>query len=235
MICALCLETRELRESHIIPEFMFHSMYDEIHRFHVLSDKHPNQFAQKGLRQRLLCDACEQKLGRYERYVSLLMSGGISLEIEPRESFIVFRGVDYKMLRMFQLSVLWRASICNLKFFSQVKLGPHDERIRQLLVDDNPGKPWQYACLMFALVHDGTVVEDLMVQPTEVRLDSVPCYRFVFGGHFWLYFVANHQHPRKIETASLEPSGELRIRMKNISDVKYITDFGHTLVEQGKV
>lgn len=235
MACALCLETRELRESHIIPEFMFRSMYDEVHRYHVLSDKYPNKFAQKGLRQELLCDGCEQRLGRHERYVSLLMSGGIPLQVEPRESFIVFRGVDYKALRMFQLSVLWRASICTLDFFSQVSLGPHDERIRQLLVNDDPGQPWQYGCLMFSLVHDGAVVEDLMVQPTEVRLDGVPCYRFVFGGHFWLYFVAKHQHPRKIEAVSLDVSGELRIRRKNIAEIKYITDFGSALAKQGKV
>ena len=210
-------------------------MYDDIHRYHVLSDKYPNKLAQKGLRQRLLCGACEQKLGRHERYVSLLMSGGIPLQVEPHEMFIVFRGVDYKALRMFQLSVLWRASISTLDFFRHVSLGPHNERIRTLLIDDDPGQPWQYGCLMFALVHEGAVVEDLMVQPTEVRLEGVPCYRFVFGGHFWLYFVAKHQHPRKLETASLDPSGELRIRKKSIAEIEYITDFGRELVDQGKV
>ena len=70
---------------------------------------------------------------------------------------------------------------------------------------------------MFAVVHDEAVVHDLMAQPSEVPLDGIPCYRFVFGGHFWLYLVANHQHPRKIETASLDPSGELRIRPKNLA------------------
>lgn len=235
MLCALCQEERELRESHIIPEFMFRTMYDEIHRFHVLSDKRPNQLAQKGLRQKLLCDSCEQHLGRHERYVSLLMTGAIPLEVEPRESYVIFRGIDYKALRLFQLSVLWRSSICDLPFFSEVSLGQHEERVRQLLLNDDPGLSWQYGCLMFALIHAGAVVDDLMVQPTKVRLDSVPCYRFVFGGHFWLFFVANHQHPRKIESASLDPSGELRIRMKNVAEIKYITEFGRTLIEQGKV
>lgn len=37
MACALCRQERELKNSHIIPEFMYGSLHDEIHRFHLLS------------------------------------------------------------------------------------------------------------------------------------------------------------------------------------------------------
>jgi hypothetical protein len=73
------------------------------------------------------------------------------------------------------------------------------------------------------------------VQPTPSRLDDVLCYRFIFGGHAWLYFVASHRHAKKLETSSLDPSGELRLVMKDLSELKYVTDFGRTLAEQGKL
>jgi hypothetical protein len=235
MICALCYSDGELRLSHVIPEFMYASLYDDKHRFHILSDKQRSRYAQKGQRETLLCDRCEQRFSVYERYVSLLMNGGIPLEYETRGRLIIIRGVDYKALRMFQLSVLWRAGVSTLPFFSQVSLGQHQERIRKLLFDDDPGVPWQYGCLMYALIYDGRVQEDLVVQPTPSRLDDVPCYRFIFGGHAWLYLVASHQHAKKLETASLDPSGELRLAMKSLGDLKYVADFGRTLVEQGKL
>lgn len=233
--CALCYAREELRKSHVIPAFLHKALYDAKHRFHVLSDKHPHRYAQQGLYQRLLCGKCEQRLSVHERYVSLLLNGGIPLEAEPQGRLIILRGVDYKALRMFQLSVLWRAAISTLPFFSQVSLGSHQERIRQMLLNEDPGVPWQYACHMFALVHDGAVQQDLIVQPTRTKIDNVPCYRFVFGGHFWLYFVASHQHHKKIETASLDPAGELRVRIKNVADIPFLVKFGRSLLEQGKL
>jgi hypothetical protein len=47
--------------------------------------------------------------------------------------------------------------------------------------------------------------------------------------------VASHQHAKKLETASLDPSGELRLVMKSLSDLKYVDDFGRALVQQGKL
>ncbi len=235
MICALCRKEAELRDSHIIPEFMYASLYDHKHRFHRLSDKKPTRYAQKGLREKLLCDDCEQLLGIHERYASLLMNGGLPLEYEVQGRLIIIRGINYRALRLFQLSILWRAGVSALPFFSKVSLGPHEEAIRTLLLRGEPGAPWQYGCFMYALIYDGKVQEDLVVQPIASRLDDVRCYRFIFGGHCWLYFVATHQHAKKLEATSLDPSGELRLLMKSLADLKDIADFGRELVEQGKL
>ncbi len=181
-----------------------------------------------------MCDGCEQQFGVYERYVSLLFGGGIQLGYETQGQLIVIRGVQYKALRMFQLSILWRASVSTLPFFSQVSLGPHEERIRTLLMNDDVGTPWQYGCLMYALLHEGNVQEDLIVQPTWTKVDDVFGYRFVFGGHLWLYFVASHQHPKRLETASSIPRGSCT-SLKDVGSAHFLTDFGRTLAEQGKL
>src|SRR5205809_2236864 len=75
--CALCRQERPLRKSHVIPEFMFKPLYDEKHRFwsvtNVLSKQ--NRLFQKGLREKLLCDACEQRLSEHESYASAVFFG----------------------------------------------------------------------------------------------------------------------------------------------------------------
>lgn len=235
MTCALCRKNAALRDSHIIPEFLYTALYDEKHRFHVLSDQDRSRYKQSGLYEKLLCGDCEQRFSVHERYVSLLLRGGLPLECEPQGQVLVFRGVDYKALRMFQLSILWRAAVSASAFFKSVALGKHEERLRSLLLRDDPGHPWQYGCVMFTLLHERRVQQDLIYPPIRVRVSEVPCYRFIFGGFAWLYFVASHPHARKIELASLDLSGELRLFKKDISEVKDIKDFGRSLAAQGKL
>jgi hypothetical protein len=237
MACALCRQQRELRNSHIIPEFMYGSLYDEIHRFHVLSVEptKPNRFLQKGLRQPLLCGPCEQRVGTFERYVSLLMGGGLELEYETNRRQVLVRGVDYKAVRMFQLSILWRAGVSSLPFFSHVALGPHQETLRVLIDTDDSGTPWRYSCLMFTLIHEGRIQEDVIMQPAMIRVDSVSACRFVFGGHVWVYLVANHRTPSDRERFGVQPSGELTIYVTDLTSASFITGFAGVLAEQGKL
>ncbi|MFK7863229.1 MAG: hypothetical protein AB8B95_03280 [Pseudohongiellaceae bacterium] len=42
--------------------------------------------------------------------------------------------IDYTKLKLFALSVLWRAHITKHKFFDKVSLGPHEHNIRELLL-----------------------------------------------------------------------------------------------------
>ena len=63
----MCKVNGDLQRSHIIPEFFYRLVYDaKPRRFHVVSAKQSDRetFEQKGLRESLLCRACEQKLGR---------------------------------------------------------------------------------------------------------------------------------------------------------------------------
>lgn len=68
MACALCLVNTQLRLSHIVPEFMYRQMYDVKHRFFAMTAMSSERVRlhQKGLREELLCDQCEQRFCRYE-------------------------------------------------------------------------------------------------------------------------------------------------------------------------
>src|SRR5690606_40605054 len=121
MACRLCREEAPLKKSHIIPEFLYASMYDEKHRFHELStsENKKNRFSQKGMREILLCGNCEQKLSKHERYASLLLGGGIPITYRPRGKFIKAEGLEYASFKLFGLSILWRASVSTLDVFNQ--------------------------------------------------------------------------------------------------------------------
>ncbi|MET0049372.1 MAG: hypothetical protein ABW066_16470 [Sedimenticola sp.] len=55
---------------------------------------------------------------------------------------------DYIKLKLFFLSVLWRASVSSQPFFRRVDLGPHEVTIRKALLDGDPGdSDWYAVCL----------------------------------------------------------------------------------------
>src|ERR1700722_5312758 len=84
MNCALCQSNSPLRDSHIIPEFLYKELYDKIQRFHVvpLDASKPEHFEQKGLYEKLLCKVCEQKFSVWEKYAKEAFCEGIRIKIE---------------------------------------------------------------------------------------------------------------------------------------------------------
>ena len=207
--CALCKQSKTLCRSHIIPEFMYSSLYDEKHKFYVLSANlaKPSWTEQKGLRERLLCQACETKLSRWEDYACDLLSNRVPTVAKRSGDLIWVHGADYTRFKLFQLSILWRAAVSSLQIFSNVVLGPHEERIRVRLLAEDPGQAWEYGCALYALTTPTGVDRSLIVQPTLTYIDGIHTYHFVFGGLVWLYFVSSHPPERAASTGFVQRNG----------------------------
>jgi len=76
-ICKLCLHEKELRHSHILPEFMYQNLYDQApKRFYTLTvnldkaEESKKKIEQKGIREYLLCGDCEVQLSKFENYAA---------------------------------------------------------------------------------------------------------------------------------------------------------------------
>ena len=236
--CALCLYEVRLQRSHIIPEFLYKRMYDDKHRFHILSavKELDDKMAQKGFRENLLCEKCETKLSRWEDYACKAIYGGKELTIEKIGRVIEVRDVDYAKMKLFQLSILWRAGVSKLEFFKRVDLGIHEERLRQMLLLEQPGQDYEYGCLVFGLTdYEGNTASELIVQPNPVRMGSHNGYRFVFGGFSWNYVVTSHRPKEPFTIGFLTTSGIMRFIRKNIFEADFMREFGEQRSLQRKV
>jgi len=80
----------------------------------------------------------------------------LSLPLLPDPVFTA----DYKKMKLFQLSILWRAAEATGEFFSAVILPTHHrERLRQMLLTEKPGADHEYFCTMARLVASPAVQE----------------------------------------------------------------------------
>ena len=231
MPCALCLQDVELRRSHIIPEFLYETLYDDKHRLQVLSiiPDQSNWREQKGLRERLLCNTCEQRLSVWERYASLVLKGGIELIYRTEGNLVHIADLDYAQFKLFQISVLWRAGVSSLPFFENVQLGKHAETLRRLLLAGDPGSSERYGCFMFGLKHEAQAFTGVIMQPGKVRLHGHTAYRFVFGGFLWVMLVSSHDLGAPLNQCTLSADGETALQIRNATEMQNLISFSNYL------
>ncbi|MDV7213567.1 hypothetical protein [Azotobacter beijerinckii] len=236
MRCALCFKESSLRKSHIIPEFLYKALYDDKHRFHVLSTlpAQENWKEQKGLRENLLCDVCEQRISIWERYACMVLKGGVKLTYAREGNVVHVSGLDYAKFKLFQMSVLWRAGVSSLQFFEKVQLGKHSEILRRMLLDGDPGPPERYGCFMFGLKHEAKAFTGVIVQPGKSRLYGHNGYKFVFGGFLWAILTSSHDLRPPLRGCTLRATGDTVILMRNAAEIPSLIEFSKKLENMGR-
>ena len=189
--------------SHIIPEAAYRPAYDEKHgAIRLTVDKGRKGWLRKGLREPLLCHDCEQQFARYDDYFARVwIQGGRRPTRIPSEAYTV-TGLDYRKFKLFHLSILWRAGVSTLPTFRHVRLGPHGERLRALLQQEDPGPTTQYPFWALALIdaQSRAIRDGLIAEPEPLRCDGHRVYTFIFGGCAWYYFVSEYNATELLQT-----------------------------------
>ena len=102
-----------------------------------------------GIYDRLLCKECEVQISRYEQYAREVFHRE-TLGVLEEPSRVVLTGINYTKFKLFQMSLLWRASITKRHEFAGVDLGSHGERMRRMILKEDPGEPYEYGCTLFS-------------------------------------------------------------------------------------
>ena len=213
-ICALCQKSAKLCRSHVVPEFCYKPIYDGKHRLILVEPTDPddNWYEQKGARSALLCETCEGFINdRYEKPFRQYWFDCDALAPLQTNPGAVLNGIDYASFKLFHLSVLFRASTSDHPNFREVNLGPHEEQIRRMLLEEDPGQGWQYPILCSAVEGSGGKVLDELVGPAHrIKLYGHWGYFFTFGGAQWFYIVSSRPAP-EIKAIRLTQEGKLPV------------------------
>jgi hypothetical protein len=196
--CGLCSGTGPLRNSHIIPECLYKPVYDTKHRAAALDLRRASiPYVQKGLRERLLCEACEQKFGRWEDAFCRFWKPATLFVSPITQPYVCVSGVPYDVFKLFHLSVLWRAGVADAYAFRLVKLGPHEAHLRDILLKEQAPSDFVYpvsACILRDPVSGGPLDACVMASASGLA-NGVKTYIIIFGGCAWYYAASNSTNP----------------------------------------
>ena len=211
---------KELRNSHIIPEFLYKPLYDEKHRAIPFSnitgskEYQRRKPLQKGLREKLLCHDCEQLLNdRYEKYFKKRWFDEKALPetMASGKSFSI-NTLDFHKFKLFHLSILFRASVSSLHEFQQVALGSHEESLRKIIFNDVPTSDREYVVLCHAITKSNSEIQyGLITSPFKLRQpNGYISYGFCFGGCVW-YYIVDSREISEFSSFMLKSTGEISV------------------------
>lgn len=221
--CRLCLTEGSLCFSHIYSEFLYEALYDEKHRMYGLRPKAGSKNArlQKGLREYMLCSGCEQHLSVYEGYAAKVLRNLPELGAKPPGSVVRIRGIDYTKFKLFQLSLLWRAGVTRQMSFREVNLGPHEERLRQMVLKGDPGKPMDYGCLLMR-TRGSEALSHIIQLPGHLRFLEHHAYDMILFGIIWIFIVSRHSRQIQEKDSFLSEAGLLPIHVTRTTSEQFI-------------
>lgn len=141
--CKLCGEQKKLIKAHIIPKQFYRRIISKGAKPHLLKyeidDITNESITQNGIHQAdLLCADCDNLIGHYDKYAYEILTR----QIDEKKLQSVGRGlqvyeigeIQIDVFRLFLVSLVWRAGIARDQMFQLVKLGPYEERFRQILL-----------------------------------------------------------------------------------------------------
>jgi len=189
MLCRLCQHDRKLVDAHIIPKPFF-TAYLDGNKGKLLS----NSLGMRPKRSRtgvydsgILCGTCDKVIGVWDEYgVRVLLQELRALSADsPTGVQTAFQrpNYDYNRLKLFILSVLWRASESSRDFSKKVKLGPCQERLFRMLRAEDPGAPEDFPIFLSAFTVNGRIPASgiPILDPYREKWDGVDAYRLYLG------------------------------------------------------
>lgn len=236
LVCKLCLKQTDLiGKSHIIPRFILKTLNKDKRRMYKYNpnETNPNyrkiHYFQDEYDRKILCQICENDLiGVNETYASSFFKNrflfpDVSIGSNTHINLKIYSGINYIKFRLFMLSLLWRASISNLAGFKHLSFLTKDETLRKLIVNSNPGNPFEFPVIVDQLDVEAYGYE-IITMPEVGVLDSGQHFvELIAGGFLYTFLISTGNVtniPEIFSELSINETGVLFIRQMTYDATK---------------
>ncbi len=231
--CKLCVrEKKLLRDSHIVPEFLYrksglyYQIHNPTHKFFLLDtgeelfnpelDQDQQGWLQKGNHESyIFCEECEDIIKKYEYYGKSILYEKVTCEDLVRSDglrLISCSGIDYSKLKLFILSIFWRASISKKFVLEIISLdGYVSEKLRKMILVGDAGAPEEFPIVFqVAKIIENYPPDYVYIRPlTHIRYGGSNLTFFSDGYVFELYF--SEKIKKAVLDDCLQSDGKLNI------------------------
>ena len=226
--CKLCGTDATLRKSHIYPEHLYHQVRNDGQQFHAYTNEGQRRTRQHGIWENLFCDDCEQLLSReYEGPFARFWLDNNALPPSMTTDEMELVNIDYLKFKLYHLSILFRASISTLSHFNHVALGPHEETIRNMLLEQTDNDKYHISAAVL-VKEDNSVVDGIITFPKYVPFKGHSFYQTLYSGCAWIIKVSSHTLPGLSETG-LQENGTMVVTRERYEEYQELQEIASLL------
>lgn len=208
--CKFCDSAPASVKAHVIPESFFVRHGHDAKLVDTLSGTYAKKSPIGVYDKEILCSDCETKFGPYDEYGYKFFHAETANEVifeGTKGEAQLIRGFDYRLLNLFVLGVLWRASISNHPFYAGVALGPYEEQVKSYLWSDVPSDPDVFPMVLFRFEYPPELVPILC--PVRVALQKLNFYQLLLNGYLVSVKVDNRPLPNSLREVHVKTSGPI--------------------------
>lgn len=223
MICKLCLQEKKLlKNSHIIPNFLYKGLFGKKHKIASvnINDFSDRKFHQTGFKDSdILCAECDNGIiGAYERYASNTIFGDhkkSDIEFfngdQTALPYIRFKNLDYDLIKLFFLSILWKSHLSRNTFFDAVSLGvKHAEKIREMLLNHDGGPEDLFEVVLIKPAASSRITKSI-VAPRRLKEGGNTVYVFHINEVMYHFNISQHNKMSMFRAGLIKKDGILDI------------------------
>ena len=165
--CRLCCDSGGLIRSHVISRFMFRPMGR-------LGQETPLRFDPIGgtsrpghLKEYMLCQRCENQFSQYERVARQFLADLNRLPLRSEMQAFSQLSLDYRNIKLFFLSLIWRCAVCEDPVTGKVELGVRLAHLTDLLQVGDPGTENEFPILLSLLAESQEAKHAVLTVPVS--------------------------------------------------------------------
>jgi len=191
-------------------------------------EQHPKRRPGGHYDEELVCEPCERLFSRGDDYAAQFFLNQFREDGQPLNAstgeVMAYRydNIDYRKLKLFAISLLWRVAASSIVFCARVTIGPHEERARQLILANDPGAPEDFSVLIARWVAAPNRQGLLQSQfsPYCARIDAVNEVKLFLAGAVIHVKVDKRLYPAPFPELILRPDAPLYVIARELEGSK---------------
>jgi hypothetical protein len=220
--------------SHIIPEWMYTSCYDEKHKLLEVSRVSQKIVKkQKGLYSSFMCSECENETQKYDHYASLILtersSNSDQYKSIKREYFSKYyrsekidywkwEKIDFKKFQQFIFSVVLRTYFAGALNGIISLNGKHLDGLLAIYRDKSICDDFSYPTLVTKYQEEDKLREHIMI-PFIDKNAGHHIIKFGAAGYLFQIYISSHSKLRFVESLKLRTDGSLFIISQSLREM----------------
>ena len=224
MQCKFCGSDKKLIGAHIIPAGFFRRLKRGQGPLNIMTNKDGeyNKKSWVGVYDRnIVCSDCESLWTEWDNYAQKLLAdqplNGQARYYGQQKIAYVVTDFKYEKLKLFFMSMLWRASASSHPFFSKVALGKFEEIVKEYISKSDPGASDEFSVTLAKFDHP---LAKPTLDPHADKFSGVDYFRFYLASYIAYIKVDRKPTPMPLSQFAMAENRPLYIVCRDFTKSK---------------